>query len=50
MPMEPVSIAAASDRMSPKILPVTITSKSRGRRIRCIAMASTYSCFSSTSG
>ena len=44
MPIEPVSIAAASDRMSPKMLPVTITSNSRGLRISCIAAASTYMC------
>ena len=33
MPIEPVSIAAASDRMSPNTLPVTITSNCLGARI-----------------
>jgi hypothetical protein len=31
MPIEPVSIAASSDRMSPNMLPVTTTSKAFGR-------------------
>ena len=50
MPIEPVSIAAASDRMSPNMLPVTITSNCFGARISCIAAASTNRCVSSTSG
>ena len=32
MPIEPVSIAASSERMSPKMFSVRITSKSRGTR------------------
>ena len=50
MPIEPVSIAAASDRMSPNMLPVTMTSNCFGARISCIAAASTKRCVSSTSG
>ena len=49
MPIEPVSIAAASDRMSPNMLPVTITSNFFGARTSCIAALSTYMCSSSTS-
>src|SRR5450755_3629642 len=41
MPSEPEAIAAQSDRMSPKILPVTITSNCRGSRTICIAALST---------
>jgi hypothetical protein len=50
MPIEPVSIAAASDRMSPNMLPVTITSNCFGARISIIAAASTNAWLSSTSG
>ncbi|MNI74483.1 hypothetical protein D3C73_1305690 [compost metagenome] len=50
MPIEPVSMAASSDRMSPNRLPVTITSNWRGLRTNCIAALSTYMCDSSTSG
>ncbi|MNT50838.1 hypothetical protein D3C72_1877750 [compost metagenome] len=50
MPMEPVSIEASSDRMSPKMLPVTITSNCFGLRTSCIAALSTYMCDSSTCG
>ena len=42
MPIEPVSIAASSERMSPNMLPVTITSKDFGARTSCIAALSTY--------
>ena len=42
MPNEPVSMEASSDRMSPKILPVTMVSKARGLRISCMAALSTY--------
>lgn len=42
MPRLPVSIAAASDRMSPKMLPVTSVSKLRGLRTSCMAALSTY--------
>ncbi|CFO11003.1 Uncharacterised protein [Bordetella pertussis] len=49
MPIEPVSMAASSERMSPNRLPVTITSNWRGLRTSCIAALSTYICDSSTS-
>src|SRR5665811_905986 len=42
MPMEPVSIDASSDKISPKILPVKITSNCLGARTSCIAALSTY--------
>ena len=42
MPRLPVSMAAASDRMSPKMLPVTSVSKLRGLRMTCMAALSTY--------
>ncbi|MNT71619.1 hypothetical protein D3C72_2101210 [compost metagenome] len=41
---------ASSDRMSPNILPVTITSKLLGALTSCMAALSTYMCDSSTSG
>lgn len=44
MPRLPVSMDAASDRMSPKMLPVTIVSKDFGLRMICIAALSTYLC------
>jgi hypothetical protein len=50
IPSEPVIIDASSDRMSPNILPVTTTSKSPGRLIRYIAIASTRMSSYSTSG
>ena len=50
MPIEPASIDASSDRMSPKMLPVTITSNCLGARTSCIAALSTYMCESATSG
>ncbi len=50
MPIEPVSIAASSLRMSPNRLPVTITSNCLGALTSCIAALSTYMCSSSTSG
>lgn len=50
MPSDPVSMAPASERMSPKMFPVTITSKNLGCRISCIAALSTYMWDSSTSG
>ena len=50
MPMDPVSMDAASDRMSPKMLPVTMVSNCVGARMICIAALSTYMCDSSTSG
>ena len=42
IPRLPVSIEAASDRMSPKIFPVTIVSKYFGLRITCMAALSMY--------
>mmetsp|Transcript_6771 Transcript_6771/g.28513 ORF Transcript_6771/g.28513 Transcript_6771/m.28513 type:complete len:200 (+) Transcript_6771:1962-2561(+) len=50
MPIEPVSIAASSDRMSPNILPVTTTSNFLGALTSCMAALSTYMWSSSTSG
>ena len=50
MPIEPVSIAASSDRMSPNMLPVTTTSNFFGARTSCIAALSTYMWSSATSG
>ena len=50
MPMEPPSIEASSDRMSPKMLPVTITSNCLGRLTSCMAALSTYMWVSATSG
>ena len=49
MPIDPVSIDASSDRMSPNMLPVTITSNCFGLRTSCIAALSTYMCSSSMS-
>ena len=42
MPIEPVSIDASSDRMSPNMLPVTMTSNCFGLRTSCMAALSTY--------
>ena len=42
IPIEPVSMAAASERMSPNILPVTMTSNFFGARTSCMAALSTY--------
>jgi hypothetical protein len=50
MPIEPVSIAASSDRMSPNMLPVTTTSNFLGALTSCMAALSTYMWSSSTSG
>ena len=50
MPIEPVSIAASSLRMSPNRFSVTITSKSVGRLTSCIAALSTSRCSSGMSG
>ncbi len=50
MPIEPVSMAASSDRIIPNRLPVTTTSNSLGARTNCIAALSIYICDSSTSG
>ena len=50
MPIDPASIDASSDRMSPNMLPVTMTSNCFGLRTSCIAALSTYMCDNSTSG
>jgi hypothetical protein len=50
MPIEPVSIEASSDRMSPNMLPVTMTSNCLGALTSCMAALSTSMCDSSTSG
>ena len=50
IPIEPVSIAASSLRMSPNMFSVTITSKCRGAATSCIAALSTSRCSSSTFG
>ena len=50
MPIEPVSIAASSERMSPNMFSVTITSKWRGAEISRIAALSTSRCSSSMWG
>ena len=50
MPMEPVIMAASSERMSPNMLPVTITSNFFGALTSCMAALSTYMWSSSTSG
>ena len=42
MPRLPVSMEAASDRMSPKMLPVTMVSNDFGLRMICMAALSTY--------
>ena len=49
-PIEPVSIAASSERMSPNMFSVRITSKWRGAAMSCIAALSTSTCSSSTLG
>ena len=50
MPIEPVSIAASSLRMSPNMFSVRITSKWRGDATSFIAALSTSTCSSSTFG
>src|SRR5690606_4371970 len=50
MPMEPVSMEASSERMSPNMLSVTITSNCLGARTSCLAALSTYLWLSSTCG
>ncbi len=50
MPIEPVNIAAASDKISPNIFFVTITSNCFGHFTNCMAALSTYIWLSSTSG
>ncbi len=48
-PIDPVSIEASSDRMSPNRLSVTITSNCLGLRTSCMAQLSARMCSSSTS-
>ena len=50
MPMEPVIMEASSDRMSPNIFSVTITSNWLGSFTICMAQLSTSISDSSTSG
>ncbi len=50
IPMEPVSMAAASLRMSPNMLVVTMVSNCLGARMSCIAALSTYMWLSSIAG
>src|SRR2546425_12232276 len=49
-PMEPTSAAAASLRISPNMLLLSITSNCEGRSVNCIAALSTYMCSSFTAG
>ena len=42
MPIDPVSIDASSERMSPNRFPVTMTSNCLGLRTSCMAQLSTY--------
>ena len=50
MPMEPVIMLASSERMSPNMFSVTITSNWAGLRTICMAQLSTYMWLTSTSG
>ena len=50
IPIDPVNIAAISERISPNKLPVTITSNCLGSLTNCIAALSTSIWVSSTSG
>ena len=50
IPMEPVIIEASSERISPNIFSVTITSNCAGSRTSCIAELSTSICSRVTSG
>ena len=50
MPSEPVSIADSSERMSPNMFSVTMTSKCRGAATSFIAALSTSRCSSSMLG
>ena len=50
MPSDPVMTEASSERMSPKMLPVRMTSNCEGSRTSCMAALSTYMWLSSTSG
>ena len=50
MPNEPARTEASSDRMSPNMFSVTMTSKMPGEVMSCIAQESTRRCSNSTSG
>ena len=50
MPSEPAISPARSERMSPNMFSVTMTSKSSARRTRCTVMASMWKSSTSTSG
>ncbi len=50
MPIDPVSMDASSESISPKVFSVTITSNCFGFLINCMEQLSTYICESSTSG
>ena len=50
IPMDPVTMLASSDRISPNIFSVRITSNCAGSRTSCIAQLSTSMWESSTSG
>ena len=47
-PIEPTKAAAASLKMSPNMLEVSITSNWEGRKVSCMAVLSTYMCSSFT--
>src|SRR3989304_661319 len=49
IPIEPVSVAASSDKMSPNMFSVTITSNWRGFLTSCMAQLSTYMWLKETS-
>jgi len=49
-PIEPTSAAAASLKISPNMLLLSITSNCAGRSVNCIAALSTYICSSFTEG
>ena len=50
IPIEPVIMLASSDRISPNIFSVTITSNCAGSFTSCIALLSTSMCSRVTSG
>ena len=49
-PIDPTSAAAASLKISPNMLLLSITSNCAGRSVNCIAALSTYMCSSFTAG
>ena len=50
IPIEPVTILASSDKMSPNMFSVRITSNCLGSLTNCMAQLSTNICSNSTSG